>query len=159
MDDSSDGPTVLIPEPVAVLQVDGVLRHEDEVVQDHLLLRLFVVFDDRGQEEVEQAKHDEEDHEGEEDVGEHHCDRAPRRELEPGVLEGTAEVELGEAETHHDHLDAASPVVVEAPLFLLGGSLVLENPEPEGESVEKVEDGQVVHGDLLEDNVEGGGES
>ena len=77
MDDSSDGPTVLIPEPVTVLQVDGVLRHEDEVVQDDLLLRLFVVFDDRGQEEVEQAKHDEEDHEGEEDVGEDHGDRAP----------------------------------------------------------------------------------
>ena len=74
MDDLSDQPAVGVPEPVAILQVYGVPSHEDDAVQADLILRLLVVLDEGGEEQVEQAEHDKENHECEENVGEDNGD-------------------------------------------------------------------------------------
>ena len=56
---------------------DGVLRHEEDVVEGDLGLHLLVVSDDGGEKEVEESKEDEEDHEKDEDVGKDDVDMRP----------------------------------------------------------------------------------
>ena len=95
------------------VEPDGVLRHEDDVVEHDFLVALLVVEDDGGEQKVEDSEAHKQDHQAEQSVGEYDSDSAAVIKVSFRILERSFEVELSEAERHHEDGDSTHEVVSE----------------------------------------------